>query len=73
MPEYEYDKSNHIHKELSDLSIKAHDIHHNKEKMKIIDKRLDELAIQLKNVFRMHSDSKKCRSFLALLFAAGYV
>ena len=45
-----YDESNHIHKALSDLSIKAHDFHNNKEEMEVIDKKLDELAMQLKNV-----------------------
>jgi len=45
-----YNESNKIHKELSELSIKAHEQYDNKEVMKNIDQKLNNLVIKLKSV-----------------------
>lgn len=43
-----YDKKNKIHKELSELSVKAHKCFEDKKEIDKIDRRLNELVIQLK-------------------------
>lgn len=45
----EFDIKNEIHKELANLSIKAHKLHSDKNEIQIIDKRLNELVVKLKD------------------------